>query len=121
MNQNIFPFRTCHVEGYKTKFIHTRIVCHINGTGARETAPAYLHPYRLFAYITGFSNTCSDLCFYIENEWKTNVADLRWQGIIDLKTWAYSANAVISQVAQNNCFGVLPSDLKLICLFDEEN
>ena len=61
MNQNIFPFRTCHVEGYKTKFIHTRIVCHINGTGARETALAYLHPYRLFTYITGFSNTHCDL------------------------------------------------------------
>ena len=105
----------------ETKCICNRIICHNNGTGARETVHAYLRPFALFAYITGFSTTRSDLRFYIEEEWKANVSDLKRQGIVDLKTWAYSANVVISQVSQNIRFGVLPSDLKLICLFDEIN
>ena len=53
-----------------TSCIRTRIQMHNSGNGARATAPAYLRPFALFAYICGFTNTRTDLRYYVENQWK---------------------------------------------------
>ena len=41
---------------------------HNSGNGAIDTAPAYLHPFALLAYIYGFTGSNSSaLYFYIKN------------------------------------------------------
>ena len=143
INQNSYPFRISDVQlpivqsGYvymlislrhpgvtyigETICIRTRIQMHNSGNGSRATAPAYLRPFALFAYICGFSSPSrSDLRFYIEQKWKEQRDHLIAQGINDPKRWAYCSNHVIHQVCDNHDrFGVLPSDLKLVCLFED--
>ena len=141
MNQNSYPFRICDFalpqicSGYvyilillrhpnysyigETICIRTRIQMHNSGNGARGTAPAYLRPFALLAYICGFTSERSDLRFYIENKWKERRDILINQGINDQRSWAFCGNDVINNIQNNHDrFGVLPSELKLVCLFD---
>ena len=43
---------------------------HNIGTGAIETAPAYLRPFSLYACVCGFGGIHRDLRYYIERKWK---------------------------------------------------
>ena len=140
INQNSFPFRICDVtlpvvnSGYvymlvslrhpnysyigTTSCIRTCIQMHNSGNGARATAPAYLRPFALFAYICGFTNTRTDLRYYVENQWKQRRDYLISLGNNDKKSWAYEGNHVINNICDNNDrFGVYPQDLRLVCLF----
>ena len=142
MNLNSFPYRIADIilpevaSGYvymlisirhpnfvyigETKCIRTRIQKHNSGTGAVDTLPAYLRPFGLFAFICGFSSTRSDLRFFIENKWKEERDALDAQGTKDPIKWAKCGNDVIDYVSSNReRFGVLPSDLKLVCLFED--
>ena len=88
--------------------------------GARATVPVYLRPFALFAFICNFSSTSrNDLRFYIEQQWKVKRDNFITQGINDPKRWAYCGRDVINRVNDNDCFGVLPSELKLVCLFED--
>lgn len=141
MDQNAFPFRICDItlpvvsSGYvymlislrhpnysyigTTSCIRSRIQLHNTGNGARATAPAYLRPFALFAYICGFTSNRSDLRYFIENKWKERRDYLISLGNNDQKSWALEANQIINSVSENNDrFGVVPNELKLVCLFD---
>ena len=142
LNQNHYPFRVNDVQlpdvqsGYvymlislrhpnfsyigETICIRSRIQMHNSGNGARATAPAYLRPFALFAYICGFSSISrSHLRFYIEQQWKVKRDNLIRQGINDQKRWAYCGRDIINRINDNDCFGVLSSELKLVCLFED--
>ena len=142
LNQNSYPFRICDLQlpivssGYvymllslrhpnytyigTTKCIRTRIQMHNSGNGAIDTAPAYLRPFALFAYICGLTSDCSDLRYYIENKWKDKRDEVIAQGDINVKSWVYCANKVIANVCKNSVrFGVERNDLRLVCLFND--
>ena len=70
-----------------TTCICTRIQIHNSGNGTRATAPAYLRPFTPFAYICGFTKNCSDLRYYIENQWKERRDYLISRGNNDQKSW----------------------------------
>jgi predicted GIY-YIG superfamily endonuclease len=103
-----------------TNCIRTRLSLHNSGTGAIETAPAYLRPFALYAYVCGFEGCRRDLRYYIERKWKEERDNLIHNGIQDPRRWAKSVSNVISHVDRNEIqFGVLESELALICLFNE--
>ena len=83
------------------------------------TAPAYLRPFALFAFICGFANNRSDLRYHIENqrkEWRNYLISM---GNNDQKSWAYEGNYIINSICEiNDRFGVLPQELKLVWLFE---
>jgi predicted GIY-YIG superfamily endonuclease len=141
MSMNSFPYRICDIplpevaSGYvymlvslrhrnytyigTTKCIRTRIQMHNTGNGAVGTAPAYLRPFALFAYICGFPNNRTDLRYSIENRWKERRDYLISQGQNEIKSWAFAGKDVITNIEDNaQQFGVNQSDLKLVCLFD---
>ena len=61
----------------------------------------------------------SDLRYYIENQWKERRDYLISMGNNDQKSWAYEGNHIINSVCEiNDHFGVLPQELKLVCLFE---
>ena len=142
LNQNNYPFRVNDVQlpdvqsGYvymlislchpnfsyigETICIRSRIQMHNSGNGARATAPAYLRPFALFAYICGFSSTSRNhLRFYIEQQWKVKRDNLIRQGVNDQKRWAYCGTDIINQINNNDRFGMQSSELKLVCLFED--
>ena len=100
----------------KTKCIRTRIQKHNSGVGAVDTEPLHLRPYAMFAYICGF-NSQSDLLFYIEDAWKQKRDQMIRNGVNDAKAWALGGEEVINGLDEDN-FGVKPSDLTLVCLFN---
>ena len=103
-----------------TNCIRTRLKLHNCGIGAIETAPAYLKPFALYAYVCGFAGTRRDVRYYIEQKWKEQRNNFINNGIQDPRRWAKSVTNVISHVISNeNQFGVLESDLTLVCLFNE--
>ena len=101
----------------KTMCIRTRIQQHNSGVGSMSTQPPHLCPYALFAYICGF-NGRNDLLFYIERIWKEKRDQLIRNGIDNAKSWALSGDEVINNLDEEN-FGVNPSDLTLVCLFND--
>jgi hypothetical protein len=48
-----------------------------------ETAPAYLHPFALISFVSGFGGTRRDLRHYIEQKWKERRYELIQQHGID--------------------------------------
>lgn len=92
---------------------------HNSGCGATGTTPAYLRPFALFAYICGFTSSCVDIRFCINNKWKEHCDALINQGITDQKSWAYCGQQVISDVCGQDRFGVSPTELKFVCLFKD--
>ena len=143
LNQNHYPFRVNDVQlpnvqsGYvymlislrhpnfsyigETICIRSRIQMHNSGNGAQATAPSYLGPFALFAYIFGFSSTSrTHLRFYIEQQWKVKRDNLIRQGINDQKRWAYCGTDIINQINNNDRFGMQSSELKLVCLFEDQ-
>ena len=104
-----------------TNCIRTRLIMHNTGTGAIETAPAYLRPFSLYAYVCGFGGTRRDLRYYIERRWKEERDNMIHNGgIQDPRRWAKSVSNVISHIGNNeNQFGVLKSELILSLLFNE--
>jgi len=101
----------------KTMCIRTRIQQHNSGVGSMSTQPPHLRPFALFAYICGFNNR-NDLLFYMERIWKEKRDQLIRNGINDAKSWALSGEEVINNLDEEN-FGVNPSDLTLVCLFND--
>ena len=89
---------------------------HISGNGAVDTAPAYLHPFALFAYVCGFRGGRRDLCFHIENKWKEKRDELAANGVRDVYKWARCADTVINRVS-NNFSIAAPERLSLVLLF----
>ena len=105
----------------ETLCIRTRLQTHNSGNGVRDTVPSNLHPVALFAHICGFANTRSDLRDYIGNKWQESRDVLIAQGDKNSKSWAYCGNHMITKVNEHaNQFGVIPSELKLVRLFDEK-
>jgi predicted GIY-YIG superfamily endonuclease len=104
-----------------TNCIRTRIQQHTCGTGATATAPAYLRPFALFAYICGFGGCRRDLRYYIEAKWKEQRDELITQGYNDPHEWALCGNSVIHNIVTQNelsgQYSVSSHDLNLICLF----
>ena len=97
-----------------------RLQKHNSSIGAVDTLPAYLCPFGLFAFICGFSSTRSDLRFFIENKWKDRRDDIIAQGINDPISLAKYSDYAINYVSSSyDRFGVYPSDLKLVCLFED--
>ena len=139
MSPRTFPYRICDIElpqcntGYvymlismkdkgfsyigKTLSLRSRIQQHNSGFGSMSTEPLHLRPYALFAYICGF-NRRNDLLFYIELAWKEKRDQLIRNGVNDLKAWAHCSSEIISQLDEEN-FGVNPSDLTFIFLFND--
>ena len=143
-NQDTYPFRICDIQlpmvssGYvyilvslrhpnytyigTTKCIRTRLQMHNSGNGAIGTAPAYLRPFALLAYICGFTSDSTELRFHMENKWKEKRDFLISQGDNDVKSWVlYCGNQVISDVCDNNDvrFSVERNELRLVCLFND--
>ena len=102
-----------------TSCIRTRLNLHNSGVGAKETAPAHLRPFALFAYICGFNGFRSDLRFLIEEKWKKERDYCKSIGIQDPRRWALSIRSFINFIEGNRCYGVAESKLTLICLFSE--
>ena len=139
MTQTTFPYRICDNSlpqcntGYvymlvsmknfnfsyigQTHSISKRIQAHNTGVGSVSTEPLHLRPYALFAYICGF-NCRFDVLEYMETQWKVKRDRLIRSGVNDLKAWAYSANDVISELNVESV-GIQPSELTLICLFND--
>jgi predicted GIY-YIG superfamily endonuclease len=139
MTQATYPYRICDVAlpqcntGYvymlislkdfnfsyigKTLSIRRRIQQHNSGIGSVSTEPLHLRPYALFAYICGFDSK-NDLLFYIERMWKVKRDGLIRNGVNDLKAWASCGSEIIAELDEEN-FGVNPSDLTLVCLFND--
>ena len=62
------------------------------------------------------------LRFFIEQKWKEQSDYLITHGVNDTNSWAYCGKDVINQVCTNrDRYGVLPSDLKLVCLFEDND
>ena len=101
----------------KTMSICRRIQQHNSGVGSISTEPLHLRPYALFAYICGF-NCKNDLLFYIERIWKEKRDVLIGQNVRDPKSWAICAEEIIEELNVEN-FGVNPTDLTLVCLFNQ--
>ena len=101
----------------KTFSIRTRIKQHNSGIGSTSTEPMHLRPYALFAYICGF-NKNNDLMLYIERVWKEKRDQLIRNGVNDPKAWAYCGEEIINIINEDR-FGIKPSDLTLVCLFNE--
>jgi predicted GIY-YIG superfamily endonuclease len=143
MSPSSFPFRVCDMPlpqcntGFvymlvsmkhpsytyigTTNCIRTRIQMHNCGNGAIETAPAYLRPFALFAYVCGFGGTRRDLRYYIERKWKERRDQLISQRVNDQCEWARCVSDVINQAVDGNyhqTFGVSRSNLTLVLLFN---
>ena len=140
LTQSSYPFRVCDVSlpdcnsGYvymllsikdqsfayigKTNCIRTRIRQHNTGIGATSTEPIHLRPFALYAYICGFNGN-QELMFYVERQWKERRNRLIRHGVNDVNAWAQCGSEVISSmISVEEAFGNLPSDLSLICVFN---
>ena len=139
--QSSFPYRVCDVvlpqcnTGYvymllslrdnsftyigKTMNIRKRIQQHNAGVGSSSTEPIHLRPYALAAYISGFDSR-NDLLCYIETKWKQKRDRLIRNGNHDVKAWSLCGSEIISEINEED-FGITPTDLTLVCLFDDIN
>ena len=139
--QTSFPYRICDVSlpdcntGYvymlvsikdssfayigKTNSIRTRITQHNTGIGSTSTEPIHLRPFALYAYICGFNGN-QDLMFYVERQWKEKRNRLIRNGVNDINAWARCGSEVIACMRTDvEAFGILPSELSLICVFND--
>jgi predicted GIY-YIG superfamily endonuclease len=139
MNQEAFPFRICDIplpqcrtgfvyflisvkqKSYTyigtTKCIRKRIQQHNNGYGAHGTAPLYLRPFAVMAYICGFDGEKTQLRFHMERQWKLKRNYLKSNGCDDPREWASIGQDVINDVANSDSFDVNSIDLRLVCHF----
>ena len=100
-----------------TNCIRSRLKAHNCGHGSTSTEPTYLRPYALFAYICGFGGGRKDLRYHIEKTWKEKRDELIRNGNTNHRSIALSANSIIRGLNENQ-FGVAPSELILVCLFE---
>ena len=148
MTQTTFPYRICDVSlpqcnsGYvymllstrqknytyigTTNCIRSRLQQHNSGNGAVATAPAYLRPFALLAYICGFGGERRDLRYFIESKWKEKRDEVIQRGQQSILAWARCGETVIHDITNNNNggdgsnrFGVTESELSLVLLFKE--
>ena len=148
MTQTTFPYRICDVSlpqcnsGYvymllstrqknytyigTTNCIRSRLQQHNSGNGAVATAPAYLRPFALLAYICGFGGGRRDLRYFIESKWKEKRDEVIQRGQQSILAWARCGETVIHDITNNNNggdgsnrFGVTESELSLVLLFKE--
>ena len=139
MIQDAFPFRICDIplpqcrtgfvyflisvkmKSYTyigtTQCIRKRIQQHNNGYGAQSTAPVYLRPFAVMAYICGFDGEKTELRFHMERQWKMKRDYLNASGCDDPREWARAGQDVIDDVAMSDGFDVDPVDLRLVCHF----
>ena len=101
----------------KTFFNQIKKKQHKSDIGSDSTELMNLRPYALFAYIWGFNNN-NDLLFYLEMIYKEKWDQLIRNGVNDPKSWAYCGEEIISDLNEER-FGVKPTDLTLVCLFNE--
>ena len=117
MAQESFPYQICDVSlpqcnsGYvymllstrqknytyicTTNCIRTRLQQHNSGNGAVATAPAYLRPFALLAYICGFGGGRRDLRYFIESKWKEKRDEIIQRGQQSILSWAWCGETVI--------------------------
>ena len=101
-----------------TQCIRKRIQQHNNGYGgAQSTAPVYLRPFAVMAYICGFDGEKTELRFHMERQWKMKRDYLKTNGCDDPREWARAGQDVIDDVAMSDSFDVEPVDLRLVCHF----
>lgn len=89
---------------------------HNSGNGAVDTAPAYLRPFALFAYVCGFGGRRRYLHYYIENKWKDKRNELISNGVTNVCKWEKCANTLINHVG-NDFSNTAPERLSLVLLF----
>ena len=99
-----------------TNCIRLRLQQHNSGNGAVDTAPVYLRPFALFAYVCGFGGGRRDLRYHIENKWKDKRDELAQSGVTDVCEWAICANTVINHVS-NDFRTTAAESLSLVLLF----
>ena len=141
-NRNLFtlqsyPFRLCDVSlpqcntGFvymlfsikrqtysyigETICIRQRLKQHNSGYGSTSTAPSYLRPFAVMAYICGFDGNKTLRC-YVEQKWKERRDTLISNNINDPRQWARSGNDVIESINEDS-FNIEKSDLCLVLLF----
>ena len=141
-NRNLFtlqsyPFRLCDVSlpqcntGFvymlfsikrqtysyigETICIRQRLKQHNSGYGSTSTAPSYLRPFAVMAYICGFDGNKTLRC-YVEQKWKERRDTLISNNINDPRQWARSGNDVIESINEDS-FNIEKSDLRLVLLF----
>jgi predicted GIY-YIG superfamily endonuclease len=139
MDNSTFPFRPCDISlptdssGYvyilislrsreffyigKTKDLHQRMRAHQSGHGSLTTQPEYLRPYAYYAYICGFDGN-EHMMFYVEQQLKESITQLRGQGINDPRVWAnIGGNAVLNLDLSNFGLRDTRDELRLVLLF----
>ena len=99
-----------------TNCIRLRLKQQNSGNGSVDTAPSYLRPFALFAYVCGFGGRRRDLRYYIENKWKDKRDKLISSGVTNVCEWAKCANTVINHVG-NDFSNTAPERLSLVLLF----
>ena len=90
---------------------------HNSGVGSTSTEPVHLPPYALLACISSF-NSRNDLLLFVEAKWKQRRDQLIRKGINDVVVWARSGSEIISDIDEVG-FGILKTDLTLLCLFND--
>ena len=91
-----FVIQTIHTSEQQSAFAHDYKYTIQPGNGAIGTAPAYLRPFALLAYICGSTSDSSDLCFHMENKWKEKRDFLISQGDNDVKYCVYCGNQIMA-------------------------
>jgi predicted GIY-YIG superfamily endonuclease len=101
----------------KTKDLHQRMRSHQSGHGSLSSQPEHLRPYAYFAYICGFNGN-ETMIYYVENQWKQSLNNIRNQGIQDPKVWAQRGGNDVLNLNLSN-FGIddTRSELRLVLLF----
>jgi predicted GIY-YIG superfamily endonuclease len=101
----------------KTKDLHQRMRSHQSGHGSLSSQPEHLRPYAYFAYICGFNGN-ETMMYYVENQWKQSLNNIRNQGIQDPKVWAQRGGNDVLNLNLSN-FGIddTRSELRLVLLF----
>ena len=101
----------------KTKDLHQRMRSHQSGHGSLSSQPEHLRPYAYFAYICGFNGN-ETMMYYVENQWKQSLNNIRNQVIQDPKVWAQRGGNDVLNLNLSN-FGIddTRSELRLVLLF----
>ena len=137
LSQRHYPFRICDVglpqcnTGFvymlsaikrqtysyigETNCLRDRLKQHNSGFGSSSTAPSYLRPFAVMAYICGFNGE-RNLRRFIEQKWKERRDCLVRNGINDVRIWARCGNDVIDNIDEV-AFNIERSELRLVLLF----
>ena len=90
---------------------------HQSGHGSLTTQPEYLRPYAYYAYICGFDGN-EHMMFYVEQQLKESITQLRGQGINDPRVWAnIDGNAVLNLDLSHFGLRTTRDELRLVLLF----